>query len=253
MSTRTYPTAATRGSTTSCPRVSAGRKSQRAAAASQPRADTSPSYRGAAAAGYVSGESRIRRGWKCLRRIAAPPRPRRVYVSGKSRRRRGWICYGESRRRRSRAQIRLHRIAAPPRLDMSPANRGSAAVGNVSGESRRRRGRDAYTSPANRGAAAAATRIRLRRIAASPRLDTSSVAALRPCARWRGLPAAHEAAKFLGPRDQRRRGFRTQALRCSGTPSRLNQSGRNIRTSSLEESRFFFVLSQELLRTHFYY
>ena len=189
MSTRTYTTAATRGSTTSCPRVSAGRKSQRAAAASRSRSAR--------------------------------------------RRRRG--CDADTSRR----------IAAPPRLDMSPANRGSAAVGNVSGESRRRRGRDAYTSPANRGAAAAATRIRLRRIAASPRLDTSSVAALRPCARWRGLPAAHEAAKFLGPRDQRRRGFRTQALRCSGTPSRLNQSGRNIRTSSLEESRFFFVLSQE--------
>ena len=197
VSTRTYPTAATRGSTTSCPRVSAGRKSQRAAAASQPRADTSPSYRGAAAAGYVSGESRIRRGWKCLRRIAAPPRLRRANVCS------------------------------------------DAAAGYVSGKSRRRRRRGADTSPANRGVAAAATRIRLRRIAASPRLDTSSVAALRPCARWRGLPAAHEAAKFLGPRDQRRRGFRTQALRCSGTPSRLNRGGRNIRTSSLEERRFF--------------
>ena len=139
---------------TSCPRVSAGRKSQRAAAASQPRADTSPSYRGAAAAGYVSGESRIRRGWKCLRRIAAPPRPRRVYVSGKSRRRRGWICYGESRRRRG---FDVHMYAATPRLDMFPANRGVAAAaarirlrriaasprprrGYVSGESRRRRG-----------------------------------------------------------------------------------------------------------------
>ena len=80
---------------------------RRIAAPPQPRADTSPSYRGAAAAGYVSGESRIRRGWKCLRRIAAPPRPRRLYVSGKSRRRRG------------RDE------------DTSPLNRGVAAAGYV--------------------------------------------------------------------------------------------------------------------------